>query len=163
MAIDAFLKIVGIEGESTDSKHKGWIELIRYSSDMSQTVSRTASSAGGASTGRVNINCFGFTKLLDKTSPLLALACAAGTHINTIVLELCRAGTDKLTFMQYTMRNCIISSVQTSGTQGENFPSEDLEIDFGQIQWRYTVQKRAGGGAAGNIVAGWNLEKNAKA
>jgi type VI secretion system secreted protein Hcp len=162
MAFDTFLKIDGIDGESTDSKHKGWIELIRYSSEMIQTVSRTASSAGGASAERVDINGFGFTKLLDKASPLLALACADGTHINTIALEICRAGTDKLTFMRYTMRNCIISSVQTSGTQGESFPSEDLEIDFGQIEWRYTVQKRAGGIAAGNIVAGWNLEKNAR-
>jgi type VI secretion system secreted protein Hcp len=163
MAFDAFLQIDGIEGESTDSNHQGWIELISYYSDMTQTVSRTDSSAGGASTERVDFNGFGFTKLLDKASPLLALACAAGTHINTIVLELCRSGGDKLTCMQYTMRNCIISSVQTSGTYGENFPSEDLEINFGQIGWRYTLQKRAGGGAAGNIAAGWNLEKNTRA
>lgn len=163
MAVDAFLKIDGIEGESTDSNHKGWIELISYYSDMTQTVSRTASSAGGASAERVDFNGFGFTKLLDKASPLLALACAAGTHIDTIVLELCRAGGDKLTFMQYTMRNCIISSIETSGTHGENFPSEDLEIDFGQIEWRYTLQNRAGGGGAGNIAAGWNLEKNTRA
>jgi type VI secretion system secreted protein Hcp len=163
MAVDAFIKIDGIEGESTDSNHKGWIELISYYSEMNQTVSRTASSAGGGSAERVDFDGFGFTKLLDKASPLLALACAAGTHINTIILELCRAGGDKLTFMQYTMRNCIISSIQTSGTYGENFPSEDLEIDFGQIEWRYTVQNRAGGGGAGNIAAGWNLEKNTRA
>jgi type VI secretion system secreted protein Hcp len=68
MAVDAFLKIGGIEGEST------------------------ASSAGGASEERVDFNGFGFTKSLDKASPLLALACASGKHIDTIVLELCRAG-----------------------------------------------------------------------
>ena len=129
---------------------------------MSQTVSRAASSAGGASAERVDFNCFGFCKLIDRASPRLALACADGTHIDTIVLELCRAGGDKVKFMTYTMKNCLVRSVQTSGTHGENFPSEDVEIDFGSIEWAYTQQKRSGGGPAGQIAGGWNLEKNAK-
>ena len=163
MAFDAFLKIDGIEGESTDSHHGGWIEILSYYSDVSQTISTTASSVGGASAERADFGNFCFTKLLDKSSPLLALACAAGTHIDTIVVELCRAGSNKLTFMQYTLANCIISAIETSGTHGERFPSEDVEINFGQIQWRYTQQSRTGGGSAGNIAAGWNLQKNIRA
>lgn len=87
MAFDAFIKIDGIEGESTDSKYQGWIELISYHGSMTQTVSRTASSVGGATAERVDFNSFGFTKFLDKASPLLAMACAGGTHINTIVFD----------------------------------------------------------------------------
>ena len=30
MAFDSFLKIDGIQGESTDSKHQGWIEVLSY-------------------------------------------------------------------------------------------------------------------------------------
>lgn len=163
MAFDAFLKIDGIEGESTDSKYQGWIELISYFCSMTQTVSKTASSAGGASAERVDFNGFGFTKLLDKASPLLALACADGTHIDTIVLELCRAGSDKMTFMRYTMTNCLITSVESFGTRGEQFPSEDFEIGFGRIEWCYTQQKRTDGVPAGNISTTWDLEKNASA
>lgn len=29
MAIDAYLQIEGIKGESTDDKHKDWIECVR--------------------------------------------------------------------------------------------------------------------------------------
>jgi len=28
MSFDAFIKIDGIEGESTDDKHQGWIEIL---------------------------------------------------------------------------------------------------------------------------------------
>lgn len=52
MAFDAFIIIDGIDGESTDNKHNGWIELLSCGVTVSQKVSHTASSAGGASTGR---------------------------------------------------------------------------------------------------------------
>jgi polygalacturonase len=47
MAFDAFLKIDGIPGESTDDKHKDWIEILSYSFDIDQPSSATDSSAGG--------------------------------------------------------------------------------------------------------------------
>jgi type VI secretion system secreted protein Hcp len=91
MAFDAFLWIDGIEGESTDDKHSGWIEAINCGVGLKQAVSRTASSAGGATAERAGFQDFNFTKLLDKASPKLALACADGTHIKTIKVEFCRA------------------------------------------------------------------------
>jgi type VI secretion system secreted protein Hcp len=161
MAFDAFIKIDGIEGESTDDKHAGWIEMATFGTGLSQSVSSTASSAGGASAERADFQDFTFTKQLDKASPKLALACADGTHINTIMVELCRSGTDKLKFMEYKLTNCIISNVSTLGGGGD-FPSENVAINFGKIEWAYVVQKRQGGGAAGNMAAGWDLEKNCK-
>ena len=160
MAFDAFIKIDGIEGESTDEKHAGWIEVTSYNTGLSQTVSSTASSAGGASAERADFQDFSITKQIDKASPKLAVACADGTHISSIVVELCRSGTDKVKFMEYKMTNCIISG--TSITGGGEFPTENVTIDFGKIEWSYTQQKRKGGGAAGNVASGWDLEKNCK-
>lgn len=161
MAYDVFLKLDGIEGESTDKQHPGWIEILNYDLDVSQTVSRTASSAGGAGAERADFSVFGFTKLLDKASPKLALACAAGSHIDTVTVDLCRAGGDKVRFMQYTFSNCIISSFTTSSDGG--FPEDDVAFNFGKIQWCYTLQNRAGGWAAGNVATAWSLEKNCRA
>jgi type VI secretion system secreted protein Hcp len=96
MSFDAFVNIDGIEGESTDDKHPGWIEIQSFGAGHSQRPSETASNAGGASTGRVDFHDFSFEKLLDKATPKLALACADGSHINTIRVELCRAGTEKI-------------------------------------------------------------------
>ena len=160
MAFDAFVKISSIEGESTDSQHSGWIEAVFYGAAMSQTVSSTASSSGGASTGRIDFDEFTFTKLLDKASPKLAMACAAGTHIDSIVFELCRAGTEKVKFMEYKMTNCIISSITVTG--GGEFPHETIGINFGRIEWAYAQQNRKGGGTIGNIAGGWDLQRNCR-
>ena len=166
MAFDVFVKIDGIEGESTDYKHAGWIEIeaIRFGSGVTQPASTTASSAGGAGAERADFSDFTIRKLLDKTSPKLTLACAAGTHINKIVVELCRAGTDKIKFMSYTLMNCLISRVTTtSGSDTvQGFPAETVQINFGKIEWCYTLQNRRDGGAAGNVATGWDLQKNCK-
>lgn len=163
MAFDAFIKIDGIEGETTDDKHTGWIELIpRFGVEVRQKVSRTASSAGGASAERADFSDFIIRKLVDKASPKLALACAAGTHIDKIVVELCRAGTDKMTFMTYTLENCLISKIATtSGSDTPaDLPAETVKINYGKIQWCYTRQERQGGGATGNVAAGRDLQRN---
>lgn len=162
MSYDVYLKIEGIEGESSDAKHVGWIEATSYGVAHSQNISSTASSAGGASAERADFSDFTFSKLIDKASPLLALACASGTHIDTIIVELYRAGGEKIKFMEYKLTNCIISSV-TAGSKGKQFfPTEHITINFGKIEWSYTVQSRQGGWAAGNIAGGWNLENNAR-
>lgn len=161
MAFDAYLKIDGIDGESTDSMHRDWSEIIFFGANMSQGVSSTASSAGGATSGRAEFDKFIFTKLLDKASPKLALACAAGTHINTITLAIYRAaGSEKVKFMEYKMTNCIISAITTTG--GGEFPHETVEIDFGTIYWSYAVQNRQGGRPAGHIAAGWDRQRNCR-
>ena len=160
MAFDAFVKIDGIEGESTDNKHAGWIEVLEYGTKISQKVSATASSAGGAGVERADFAGFTFRKQLDKASPKIAVTCADGTHVDTVIVEFCRAGTDKTKFMEYRLTNCIVSDVSTMG--GGEFPSEAVSINYGKIEWRYTQQKRQGGRPAGNVAAGWNLEKNYK-
>ena len=160
MAFDAFIKIDGIEGESTDEKYQGWIELLSFDAGLSQKASSTVSSAGGASSERADFQEFHFEKELDKSTPKLALACAGGTHIDNIVIEICRAGSDKVKFMEYRLVNCIISKVETSS--GGAFPYDTVGINYGKINWSYTIQKRKGGGADGQIAAGWDLQKNCK-
>ena len=62
MAFDAFIKIDGVPGESTDDKHKDWIEILSYNLGMDQPSSATDSSAGGGTTERVNIEDFKVVK-----------------------------------------------------------------------------------------------------
>jgi len=160
MSFDSFVKISGIEGESTDSKHSGWIETISFSAGASQKISTTASSAGGATAERADIKPFTFTKQADSSSPKLFQACAAGTHFDKITIALHRsAGDDKVKFMEYELANCIICDVSTNGGSQE-FPSESISINFGKIIISYVKQKREGGGPMGNISAGWDLQKN---
>jgi type VI secretion system secreted protein Hcp len=160
MAFDVFVKIDGIEGESSDDKYQGWIEVLNFDTGLYQETSSTASSAGGASIGRANFKEFSFEKACDKATPKLSLACAAGTHFDKIVVDLCRSGGDKIKFFEYRLTNCILSKVKM--LSGAAFPYETVSINYGKIKWRYIQQKRQGGGASGSIASGWNLQKNCK-
>ena len=108
MAFDAFLKIDGISGESTDDKHKDWIEILSYNFGMTQPSSATASSAGGASTERVNVHDLSIVKHIDKASPKIYEACCSGKHIANVTIELCRSGGDKLKYMEVKLEQVII-------------------------------------------------------
>lgn len=91
MAFDAYLKIEGIPGEALDSKHKDWIEIKSYSCAVHQTVSDTATSAGGATSGRSTFNDLQITKYVDKSSSKLFEESAKGTHIPKVTLHVNRA------------------------------------------------------------------------
>jgi len=159
---DAFLKIDGIPSECTDDKHKDWIEVLSYSQGISQLVSSTASSAGGAGSGRCQHSDFVVLKALDKASPKIYEACCKGTHIKEVIVELCRAGGDKLKYMEIKMEQVIISNVSPSGNGkgNESIPSESLSFNYGKIKWTYTQQKRGDGSGGGNVTGGWDLTAN---
>ncbi len=160
MAFDAFLKIDGIPGESTDDKHKDWIEIKSYNHGMTQPQSATASSVGGGTTERCEHHDFSIVKLMDKASPKLYEFCSKGAHIKDVTLELCRAGGDKLKYLEVKMEQVIVSHVAPSGSSGEGFPAESVSFNYGKIKWTYTQQKRADGTGGGNVTGGWDLTAN---
>src|SRR5687768_2918334 len=73
-ALDYFLHIEGVDGESQDDKHKNQIEILSYSWGA-RTVIDPLSGAG-----KFVSRDFQFAKRLDKSSPKLAQACATGVH-----------------------------------------------------------------------------------
>lgn len=71
MAIDVYLQLDGIKGESTDSEHATWIECTSAQWGVNQPKSATASTAGGHTAERCDIRSIFITKLADLASPLL--------------------------------------------------------------------------------------------
>src|SRR5437762_13952036 len=99
MAFDAYLKIEGIPGESTDEKHKEQIEILSFSHNLTQSGGAATSRTGGMTGQRVDLGDFSVVKVLDKSSPNLAKFCCNGKHIPSIVLAVCAASEDKHTYM----------------------------------------------------------------
>ncbi|MDR2092592.1 MAG: type VI secretion system tube protein Hcp [Azoarcus sp.] len=158
MAFDAFLKIDGIPGESTDAGHQDWIEVLAYTHKIEQPASATVSSSGGATSERVNHGTFNIVHALDKATPKLAEACCTGRHIKDVTIELCRAGGDKVKYAEIRLEQVIVSAVEYSG--GGDFPTETVSFSYGKIRWDYIQQRRADGTGAGHIAAGWDLTTN---
>lgn len=159
MAADNFLKIKGIEGESTDDKHKGWMEILSFSWGVSQMASASASSTGGGTSARADFQDLSIVKMMDSASPLLFKACAKGDHIGEVLLSLNRSGGNKEQYMEYKLTNVVITSVSVGGGGGGE-PTESISLNYGKIEQTYTKQKRADGSGAGNVPAGWDLETN---
>jgi len=158
MASDVYLKIEGIDGESTDDAHADWIELLSFNHGVSQMVS-AASSTGGRTGGRADFQDFSVVKEVDKATPDLNLHCCNGKHIPKIEVECCLATEDKHTFLKYEMEDVIVSSISCGGGGGGTKPTESVTFAFGKIKWEYTpIDDTGKPGAA--VDRTWDLEAN---
>jgi type VI secretion system secreted protein Hcp len=160
MAFEGYLRIDGIPGECQEDKHKDWIEVLSFDHSIRQPTSATASSAGGASTGQCEHSDFTIVKILDKSSPKLYELCSTGKHIKEVTMELCRAGGDKVKYLEVKMEEVLISGVHPGASKhSEGFPTEAVSFNYGTIKWTYTQQKRSDGSGGGNVTGGWDLVK----
>lgn len=162
MAFDAFIKLTGIDGESTDSKHAKWIEISSFSWGVSQPAVGSRSAGAAAGSQRANFQDLSIVKRLDRASPKLALHCANGKKIPEVTLELCRATGDKQKYMEYKLSDVIVSSLQPSGASGGmgEVPEEEVSFNYGKIEWKYTATDPKTGKAAGDVSAQWSLVEN---
>jgi type VI secretion system secreted protein Hcp len=161
-AYDCFLKFSTIPGEAADDKHKDWIQIVSYSFGETQPAKVAASSGGARTAERVNMQDFKFTKVTDKTSPKLFLACANGEHIPEVKLEVCRSSGDKVKFFEIKLTNVIVSSLVNLGNSGSalGVPTEEISLNFGKIEVTYTQIDPLTGKPKGDIKAIWDLIMN---
>ena len=158
-AVDYFLKLDGIEGESTDKKHKGEIDVQSFSFGVSQ--GGTFSRGGGGGAGKASFQDMHFTKEYDKASPKLMLACASGQHIAKATLVCRKAGGDQEEYLKIEFGDILVSSYQIGGTSGSALPTDQFSLNYGKIEKEYKEQT-AKGTLGGSVKAGWNLKENAK-
>ncbi len=159
-AVDYFLKLDGIDGESVDSKHKGDIDIESWSWGESQ--SGTHSGGGGGGAGKVSMQDFHFVMKINKASPKLFLACANGEHIPKAVLVCRKAGKDQQEFLKITMSESHVSSYQSGGSgHSDIVPTDQISLNFSKIEFEYKEQK-ADGSLGGSVKAGYDVKLNKK-
>lgn len=157
MAVDMYLKIGDIEGESTDSKKEKWIDVLAWSWNMSQ--SGTTHVGGGGGSGRVSVQDVSVTKYVDASTHALMLACCDGTHFPDASLIVRKAGKEALEYIKLTMKEVIITSLSTGGSGGEDRLTENLTINFAEFKLEYTPQNPDGTGGTTKEAA-WNIAGN---
>lgn len=158
MAVDYFLKIDGVDGESTDKAHAKEIDLDSWSWGATQTGAAAARGAG-AGAGKVSMQDFHFVMRVNKASPILMLSCATGKHIKSATLTCRKAGGDQQEYLKVTMTDVLVSSYQTAGA-GE-IPTDQCSLNFGKIEFEYKPQK-ADGTLDSPVKTGWDLKTNQK-
>jgi type VI secretion system secreted protein Hcp len=160
MAVDYYLQLDGIKGESADSKHKDWIECTCINWAITQPRSATASTGGGHTAERAELTDISIGKLIDVASPMLAQTCAAGKTISKAKLEFMRADGqgEPIKYFEVELENVLIGYVAPGFPSG-SFPVENIGLKFSKVRWKYTQQK-IGGGSSGNTAGGWDLSTN---
>lgn len=160
MAIDVYLQIDGIKGESQDSAHQGWIEITSAHWGVIQPRSATASTAGGHSAERCEHLTLSLSKLADLASPILMQTCSMGKTIPKAKLEFMRADSDgkPVKYYEVELENVMLAGVEQQVSEG-SILHNSIGVRFSKVKWKYTQQKVAGG-MGGATVGGWDLATN---
>ena len=160
MAVDMFMNMGDkIKGETKDKLQakKKDIDVLAWSWGMSQSGSFHTGGGGGA--GKADVQDLSFTKWVDTASPAIMLHCCKGTHIPKCVLLCRKAGEGAQKYIEITMEKCIVTSVSTGGSGGEDQLTENVTLNFAKCTYEYFVQDDKGKtSSAGKLIA--DVEQN---
>ncbi len=159
MATDYFLKLDGIDGESTDDKHKKEIDLEHFS--WGARNHGTAGKGGGLGGGKVQMDDFTFVMKHNAASNQIMLACAGGDHIKKGIVTARKQGGTQLEYLTITLHNVLVSSYQLGASGGDSIPMDQFSLNFTKIEQSYQAQKADGTGA-GKTTKIWDGEANKK-
>jgi len=158
-SVDYFLKIDGVDGESSDDKHKNEIDVLSWSWGASNTGSMAGGGGGGA--GKVSMQDFHFTHAVDKSSPKLFMSLATGEHIKEATLMVRKSGGDQQEYLTYKFTDVLVTSLTSAAGAGDPVPTESISLNFSKIEMSYKPQS-AEGTRSIPITASWDLKTNTK-
>ena len=159
-AVDYFLKLDQIDGESQDAKYSKWIQIESWSFGATQGGSFAYGGGGGA--GKVQMQDFHFVMKLNRATPKLLELCAIGKHLPFAHLICRKAGGNQEEFLKIKFSDCLVSSYQTGGSGGADvIPMDQISLNFSKIEFEYYEQKPDGGVVLGGR-AGWDQKKAVK-
>ncbi len=160
MAVDMFIKIGDIKGESTDKTHKQEIDVLAWSWGLSQ--SGTTHVGGGGGSGKVSVQDLSITKYIDSASNALLTACCEGKHYDDATLVVRKAGGTPVEYVVIKMEEVLITSVSTGGSGGEDRLTENVTLNFAKFTYKYQEQDEKGAKKGGTKDATWDIAGNSK-
>ena len=155
-----FLKLDGIEGESTNAAHKNEIDVESWSWGITQAGS--SGFGGGGGSGKAAFQDMHFVARISKASPKLFLSCATGVHHKVATLSGRRtAGKGKtVEFLKYKLSDVQVTGVQHSDSEAGT-PMEQFSLQYSKLEMSYSPQATSGKlGAA--VTANFNVLQNKK-
>jgi len=155
-AIDGFMKIDGVQGNSVVTDHAGEIDVLSWSWGMSQPGNSPIGTVDGASEVKVSVQDISFTMRADAAALDLMQACSSGQHFASAKLSLRKAGTNPLDYITIELKNVLVTSVSTS-TSGSRL---NVTLNFSEFKYTYQPQDKTGARKGGAIETGFNIAYN---
>ncbi len=143
MAVDIFLKLGDIKGESLDSKHKDEIEIESFSFGQAGDVNDA-----GQRPGKISMQDFHFAIPTSKATPKLMEKAAKGDKVvsGDVYAQLIvrKAGANPVEYLKVKFYDVMISSVQNGVAASDQVPIDQFTLWFGKIDFSYSPQKPDG-------------------
>lgn len=158
MAVDIFLKLGDVQGESVANGHADEMELLSWSWGCSQTGSTHTATGGG--TGSCNVQDLILSKYVDKSSPTMVQACCAGTHFPEATLTMRKAGgTSPVEYLKLKLSEVLVASHQFGMSGTGDRAMETITLNFAEYNMEYQPQDSNGGKKGGAVTGKWNVPK----
>ncbi len=152
-AVDMFLKLNGIEGESADSIHKGEIDVLSWS----WGASNPAIVSGGVPTAtKTTTDGFTITKTVDKATPKLMEKMVTGAQIPDGTFTVRKAGANPVEIITILFTDILITSISTGSAANDDGVQENVSFVFGKVTFNYTPVD-ASGKASKTVNATWTV------
>lgn len=132
-AVDIFLKLADIEGESDDVKHENEIGVHIWSWGVNTSFTDSKGKVIPACSRALQVN-----KSVDKATPRLVAASARNQTIATGKLTVRRSGEPPIEFLVIDLVGVTVKSMTNGGTADNS--REDLVLGFSSAIITYTPQ-----------------------
>lgn len=152
-----FVKIPDIMGESMSPGHEGEIDIVRWTwgalvkIDIRNNPTRPPKI--GKSIGSMEMN---LTKEVDSTSADLFLACANGKHYPIVEITMVKSTTNEDIY-RLILTDVRITSYNVGGSGGEDRLTEEVTLNFEEVQATYLPQKADGSNGTPQEL-GWDVK-----
>ncbi len=140
MAVDYFLKLATVPGESLAQNHSGEIQVSSWSWGGTQTSTVSATTGSGA--GKVSLSDLNLTIEFDLSSPKLLQGLTRGTHYPTAMLAGVKSGAGNANYFTLALTEVFIASLQYSASG--DIPMVSLSLTYKSFTMDYFQQDTEG-------------------
>jgi type VI secretion system secreted protein Hcp len=156
MAIDMFLKVDGVTGESADANHSGFSDITTLNWGASQAASV---SGGGGGSGKVSFSDLSVTASMDSATPALLKFCSSGKHIPTVKVSICKAGGTQVEYSTIVLKDVLVTNTQFGGLGDSETVKVVYSFSAAKVEHHYWVQGKDGSKGAESQM-GWDVKQN---
>ena len=158
-----FVNYEGINGESSDSGHKGWMDVESIAWGVGRQITSNTSTAGDRESSNAVISDLQIVRYMDSSTPKLFIESCCGTG-KTVKIHLSKTGTGSGSdvYMEYTLKNALISNYTVdASSQSTSRPTETITVSFIDVEVKYTPFDEDGSAEAA-IAVGFDTASNSK-
>lgn len=156
MAVDMFLQVDGVKGESADANHAGFSDILSLSWGASQAASV---SGGGGGSGKVKFTDLTVTAEMDSAATGLLKFCSSGKHIPSAKISICKAGGTQIEYATIVLKDLLVTRAQLAAPGEGEAVKMIYAFQAAIVEHHYWVQGKDGSKGAESQM-GWDVKQN---